>query len=460
LSQHEISVEAINKDIRDMKIDLVAVSYVDFSGVSRAKARPAKYAGDLLRNGIKFAKANFGLSSFDIIVPDSGFTVASGEAKLFPDLTTFAVLPCVSGIARFMGDLKNLDGTPWDLCPRSSFKRVLADAEALGYSYAGGAEMEFNVVRLENGKPIPYWTGGTVSQHGLDISSDLVQDFIHNLESANVHITKAHVEGGGALGGQFELDILHNKGVKCADDVVAFRDIARAVAKQHGFTASFLAKLGDQFTGSGMHLHSSLVEKESGKNLFADPDDDRGLGYSQTAYYFIGGLLEHARALCAVLAPNVNSYRRLVPRGRWAADAIGYGPNHRGLAVRLTESEQTSLESANIELRIPDPSGNPYLGFACLLAAGLDGIRKRRDPGDPVTFDLSNLTAREMKRRGMKLLPKSLFEALEEFENDSVIREVLGSTLFDEYLNVKHQEWEMFASHVTDWEIERMLNII
>jgi glutamine synthetase len=453
-------LESLKTTINDRNLSLLTVSYVDFGGISRTKGRPAKYAQDFLENGVKFAKGNLDLTAFDMIVPQPGFTPVSGDAKLVPDLSTFAVPKYAPRIARFMGDLQNLDGTTWEICPRSAFKKVLAEAEALGYSYVGGPEIEFTVVRLENGKIIPYETGGALSQHGFEISQRLILDFIDNLESVNVHVTKAHVEGGGAVGGQFELCIHHNQGVKCADDVVAFRDVVKAVAKQHGYTASFLAKVGDQFTGSGMHLHSSLAERGSSKNLFVDENDDRALGLSQTAYYFIGGLLEHARALCAVSASNVNSYRRLVYPGHWAVDAVGYGPDHRGLAVRVPFDEGSGVDSKNVEFRIPDPSGNPYLGFACILAAGLDGIRKKIDPGDTVTYDLSTMSTRDMKRKGLKTLPKSLPEALDEFENDSIMKAALGVALFDEYLDVKRQEWEMFNARVTPWEIERMLNVI
>ncbi|HMK83857.1 MAG TPA: glutamine synthetase family protein [Candidatus Bathyarchaeia archaeon] len=385
MSVDKYDLESVTSAIQDSKVDFLTASYVDFGGISRTKARPVKYVKDFLIKGVKFAKANFALTSFDIAVPQSGFTVASGEVQLIPDLNTFAVPKYANKIAKFMGDLFNIDGTPWNLCPRSAFRQVAADAEELGYVFVGGAEMEFSVVRVEDGKVLPFESGGIQSQHGFEISQSLMQAFIDASESSNIEVTKAHVEGGGTIGGQFEIDMHHSKAPKCADDIVAFRDAMKAVAREHGYTATFLAKVSDQFTGSGMHLHSSLVDKKTGRNLFADKDDDRKLDLSQLAYYFIGGLLEHTRALCAVVAPNVNSYRRLVYPGRWAADAVAYGPNHRGLAVRVLEEVKSEVETKNVEFRVPDPSGNPYLGFACLLAAGLDGIRKKIDPGDPIT---------------------------------------------------------------------------
>jgi len=460
LSIGKPNLESVRSAIQDSKVNLLTVSYVDFGGISRAKARPVKYVEDFLRKGVKFAKANFALTSFDIAVPQPGFTVASGEAQLIPDLSTFAIPKYANNIAKFMGDLLNMDGTGWDVCPRGAFRKIVAEAEELGYSFIGGAEMEFSVVRFEDGRLVPFETGGIQSQYGFEISQSLMQEFVDGLETSNIHVTKAHIEGGGAVGGQFEIDMHHSQALKCADDVVAFRDAAKAVTRQHGYVASFLAKVGDQFTGSGMHLHSSLADKNTGRNLFADKDDDRKLGLSQLAYYFIGGLLEHTRALCAVLAPNVNSYRRLVYQGRWAADAVAYGPNHRGLAVRVPEEGESGVETKNVEFRVPDPSGNPYLGFACLLAAGLDGIRKKIDPGDPITYDLGALSTRDIKRKGLKTLPKGLSEALDEFEANHVMKDALGASLFEEYVNVKRQEWEMFNAHVTPWEIERMLNVI
>jgi glutamine synthetase len=317
--------------------------------------------------------------------------------------------------------------------------------------------MEFNVVRREGATIVPLLNTAIQSQHGLELGSELLDEICQNVEAMNVKVTKAHAEGGGEYGGHFEIDMHHQQGAKCADDVVTFRDAAKAIAYKRGLIATFLAKVADPFTGSGMHLNSSLADPRSDRNLFSDPNDDRKLGLSQSGYYFIGGLLEHARGLCAAVASNVNSYKRLIHPGHWAADGVFYASGHRGAAVRLPQLPSSS-RNAHVEFRVPDPACNPYIAFTCLLAAGIDGIKRKIEPGDPITEDVSKLSASERKSRGIKPIPKSLYEAVEEFSSDRVFKEALGGPLFDEYVNMKRAEWDEYSARVTPWETERMID--
>jgi glutamine synthetase len=206
-----------------------------------------------------------------------------------------------------------------------------------------------------------------------------------------------------------------------------------------------------------MHLNSSLGDLKSGRNLFGDENDDRNLGLSQLCYYFIGGVLEHTRGLCAAVAANVNSYKRLIHAGHWAADGVFYAPGHRGAAVRIPRVSRKS-ETAHIEFRVPDPACNPYIAFICLLAAGIDGIKRKIDPGDPVTEHVAAMNRSERARRGIRPLPKSLYEAVEEFRTDEVFREALGKAFFDEYVNMKLAEWDEYSAIVTPWETDRMID--
>lgn len=453
-----VSRDSVIRAVHDKGIRLLSAEYVDFGGISRSKARTASELEDFLENGVGFAKGNFGITAFDTIASHPTYTVASGEAKLVPDLQTFAVPPYASRIARFMGEFKNPDGSYWDLCPRHAFRRFLERVESMGYRYAGGGEMEFNVVRREGERIMPWISAGIQSQHGLEVGEELLAEISENIEAMNVKVIKAHVEGGGTYGGHFEVDLHHQFGVKCADDIVTFRDAAKAVSHKRSLTATFLAKLADPFTGSGMHLHSSLSDPKSEKNLFVDPNDDRKLGLSQLAYYFIGGILEHTRALCAAVAANVNSYKRLIHPGHWAADGVFYASGHRGAAVRIPQL-MGKFESVHVEFRVPDPSCNPYIAFACILAAGIDGIKRKIEPGDPVTEDVGRLSKTERARRGIKGIPKSLFEAVEEFSKDEVFRDALGKVFFDEYVNIKLAEWDEYSALVTPWETERMINV-
>lgn len=451
-----MSRESIAKTIHDKDIRLLSVEYVDFGGISRGKARTATDLDAFLESGVGFAKGNFGITAYDSVAAEAGYTPGSGEASLIPIPDTFAIPPYAKSIARFMGEFRNADGSIWELCPRTVFRQFLQKTESLGYRYFGGAEMEFNVVRRDAGRVVPWTMTGIQSQHGLEVASSLLTEIVENVEAMNVRIIKAHAEGGGTFGGHYEIDIHHHQGVKCADDVVTFRDAAKCIAQQKGLTATFLAKLGDQYTGSGMHLNSSLCDPKTNRNLFGDPDDKRGLGLSQVAYYFIGGVLHHTRALCAAVAANVNSYKRLIHPGHWAADGVFYAPGHRGAAVRVPLMAGKT-ETPHIEFRVPDPACNPYIAFTCLLAAGIDGIQRRIDPGEPITEEVSRWSSKERKDRGIEPLPKTLYEAVEDFSRDEVFKRALGSAFFDEYVNMKRAEWDEYSSMVTPFETERMI---
>jgi glutamine synthetase len=451
-----LSRESIAQSIKEKHIQLLSVEYVDFGGISRGKARSARDLDAFLESGVGFAKGNFGINAYDNVAAEAGYTPGSGEASLIPAPETFALPPYAKTVARFMGEFRNADGSTWELCPRTVFRNFLEKTEGMGYRYFGGAEMEFNVVRREGANIVPWTSTAIQSQHGLEVASDLLTEIVENVEAMNVKTIKAHAEGGGTYGGHFEIDIHHHQGVKCADDVVTFRDAAKCIAQQKGLTATFLAKLGDSFTGSGMHLNSSLCDPKSDRNLFGDANDRRGLGLSQLAYYFIGGILEHTRSLCAAVASNINSYKRLIHPGHWAADGVFYAPGHRGAAVRVPLMAG-KVETPHIEFRVPDPACNPYIAFTCLLAAGIDGIQRKLDPGNPITEEVSRWSSAQRVEKGIKPLPKSLYEAVEEFSKDEVFKRALGNAFFDEYVNIKQAEWDEYSAMVTPWETERMI---
>ena len=451
-----LSRESIAKLIQEKQVKFLSVEYVDFAGISRGKAASAEDLDSFLEHGIGFAKGNFGLTAYDTLAAEAGYTPGCGEAALIPDPDTFAVAPYARNLGRFMGDLRNADGSTWELCPRSIFKDFLKKTENMGYKYFGGAEMEFNIVRREGGQILPWTLTAIQAQHGLEVGAGLLDEIVENVEAMNVRTIKAHAEGGGSFGGHFEIDLHHHNGVKCADDVVTFRDAAKCIAQQKGLIATFLAKAGDSFTGSGMHMNSSLCDAKTNGNLFGDPDDKRGLGLSQLAYYFIGGILTHTRSLCAAVASNVNSYKRLIHPGHWAADGVFYAPGHRGAAVRVPFTYKST--SPHIEFRVPDPACNPYIAFTCLLAAGMDGIQRKLDPGEPITDEVSRWNSAERRKRGIEPLPKSLYEAVEDFRKDDVFKQALGTAFFDEYVNMKLGEWDEYSARVTPWEIETMIN--
>jgi glutamine synthetase len=230
--------------------------------------------------------------------------------------------------------------------------------------------------------------------------------------------------------------------------------VVKTLARDEGLTASFMPKIGSDWWGSGLHAHLNLADM-NGRNLFADLSDKRKLGLSSLCYSFTAGVLRHAKALCAIAAPTVNSYKRLLP-GRWNADAVTYGPGNRGSALRIPDERG---RATRIELRMPDNSCNLYLVLGCTIAAGLEGVEKRLDPGEPLMYDASAMNDQERISRGLELLPRSLREALTFLEKDRLFRLVLGPKIFEEYLTQRYFEVAQGADQVTPWEVSHFLDL-
>ena len=255
--------------------------------------------------------------------------------------------------------------------------------------------------------------------------------------------------------GQFEINFTYADALRTADNMILFKMAASEVAKQHGAIATFMPKPFSNRTGTGTHFHLSIGTATE-QNAFHDAADPRGLGLSQLGYWFLGGLLAHARALAAICAPSVNSYKRLVV-GRslsgatWAPAYIAYGDNNRTACVRIP--------FGRIELRLPDGAANPYLATAALAAAGLDGIERRLDPGEPLNINLYELSEQDIRARGIGLLPQSLNEALDALEADQVVQQGIGTALAAEFVRLKRMEWIEYSRHVSDWEVQRYLEM-
>ncbi|MDY6998683.1 MAG: type III glutamate--ammonia ligase, partial [Actinomycetota bacterium] len=256
--------------------------------------------------------------------------------------------------------------------------------------------------------------------------------------------------------GQFEIDFTYTDALQMADRFVFFRMMANEIARKHGHFASFMPKPFADRTGSGAHFNMSLADLDTGANLFATGDDPRGLGVSALGYHFIAGVLRHLPAITAVIAPTVNSYKRLVRQGSmsgstWAPVFVSYGNNNRTNALRIP------LAGGRVECRAADISCNPYLGAAIVLAAGLEGIRERLDPGEPHTENMYRYTDAQIAELGISQLPRNLGEAVDEFRADSLSREVFGDELYQAFIDYKTEEWESYQAHVSSWETERYL---
>jgi glutamine synthetase len=274
---------------------------------------------------------------------------------------------------------------------------------------------------------------------------------MNDLEAFGIKVETAHHE---VATGQHEIDFEYADALRTADNAVTFKTTLKAVAARQGLYATFMPKPFFGMNGNGMHTHQSLWDIKKNRNSFADPKDSYGL--SETARSYIAGILDHARGMIAVLAPLVNSYKRLVP-GYEAPVYIGWARINRSALVRIPQISHGQLNSTRIELRCPDPSTNPYLAFACMLAAGLDGIERKLTPPEPVEENLYHFDAAKLASRKIRQLPGTLREALDELQADKVIAEALGEHVFERFVEAKTEEWDEYRMQVTAWEVDRYL---
>src|SRR5512139_802482 len=339
--------------------------------------------------------------------------------------------------------------------PRGTLKRLLKKIGERGWIYNIGPEPEFFLFKRGNGHgvhPVPHDTGGYFDFSSFDEAVVVRTALMDALDAMGLEVEVGHHEV--ALG-QHEIDFRFADALKTADNVLTLKYTVKAIAAQHDLVASFMPKPVFGINGSGMHCHQSLFDKKTGENVFFDPNDEAHL--SKTAYAFIAGQLAHARALAAIVAPTVNSYKRLVP-GYEAPVYIGWAQINRSALIRIPRWSSGRDNSTRAELRCPDPSANPYLAFTAMLAAALDGIDKKFNCPKPLNnVNVYELTAEERKGLGVSELPGSLLEALQELDSDAVIKAALGSIIFETFTRAKLEEIEEYRMKVTDWEVERYL---
>ncbi|MBM3187512.1 MAG: type I glutamate--ammonia ligase [Chloroflexi bacterium] len=436
------SKEAVLKAAHEQGVRFVNLQFTDIIGMVKSVTVPISQLPKVLDAGVWFDGSSI-----------EGFArISESDMFLFPDLDTFAIIPwnrAEHRTARLICDVFTPSGERFFGAPRTALAKALEDAAALGYEYRVGPEFEFFLFdTAEDGTPIP---GATHDKAGyFDATADRAtivrQDMITALQAFGIDVETGHHEGAS---GQHEIDFRYGPAHPTADHAVTFKYALKAVARQHGLYATFMPKPIQGINGSGMHVHQSLADPDTGENLFADPSDSYGL--SQTAKYFIAGQLKHARAMCAVLAPLVNSYKRLVP-GYEAPVYISWARINRSALIRVPRP--ANVEATRLELRCPDPSCNPYLAFAVMLKCGLDGVLNELPLPDPTEEDLYES---EWARRGLDTLPGSLREALDELERDSVVREALGPHILERFVDAKNLEWDEYRIQVTPWELQRYL---
>jgi len=400
----------------------------------------------------EFEKALDGEIMFDGSSVEGFVRIEESDMLLKPDLDTYALFPfddSAGRVARVICDVHEPDGKPFAGCPRLTLKRVVAEAAALGYTMQAGPEPEFFLyLRGPNGEPSTRSNdaGGYFDLAPIDRGEEARRAMVNVLEALGFSIEAAHHEVAAA---QHEIDFRHRPALETADNIATFRFVVRRVASDFGLHATFMPKPVFGINGSGMHVHQSLFKGDT--NAFYDAKDPEGL--SNVARGYIGGLLAHAREYCLVTNPLVNSYKRLVP-GYEAPTHIAWSHQNRSPLARVPARRG---KGTRVELRMPDPSCNPYLALAVMLAAGLDGIRQKTDPGPSIDKNIFTLSHRERRRLRIDSLPGNLGEAVDAMERSSFLRQVLGDHIYKHFLEAKAKEWHEYIAAVHPWEVERYL---
>jgi glutamine synthetase len=401
----------------------------------------------------QFAKALDGEIQFDGSSIEGFTRIEESDMNLVPDLNTFAIYPWAhngSKVGRLICDIYNPDGSPFAGCPRQTLKKQMDRAAALGFTMVTGPEAEFFLFRRDaNGDPVvdTHDQGAYFDLTPVDRGEEARRDIVVALEQMGFEVEAAHHE---VAPGQHEIDFKYSDAVTTADRVSTFRFIVKKVALDHGLHATFMPKPIFGVNGSGMHVHQSFLDRK-GHNAFYDAKAKWQL--SKTALHYTGGILRHARAFVAVTNPLVNSYKRLVP-GYEAPVNVAWSMRNRSPLVRVPARRGMGTR---IEVRMPDPSCNPYLAFAAMLASGLDGVRSRLDPGEPVDRNIFEMSQREKRRLRIDQLPANLSEACDNLEKDEVVKSALGEHILSHFLEAKRGEWSEYISRVQPWETEKYL---
>jgi glutamine synthetase len=425
-------------------IDFVSMQFTDIVGVVKSVTVPVQELDVVLENGQWFDGSSV-----------LGFArIAESDMYLVPDLDTYSVVPWTSNgsrTGRIICDVYTPKGRPFEGDPRYVLKKALHEASAMGFRFNAGPEPEFFLFESDDGGhavPKPQ-DQGSYFDLSTDRGGDVRNEMSMALAAFGIQVEASHHE---VASGQHEIDFRYTDALRAADNVVTFKATLKEVARRHGLHATFMPKPIAGINGSGMHVHQSLVHEDSDVNAFADASAEHGL--SDLALSFVAGQLAHARGMAAVLAPLVNSYKRLVP-GFEAPVYVSWGQTNRSALIRVPQIQPGRLESTRLELRCPDPSCNPYLAFAVMLRAGLDGIQRNLEAPPISNQDLYE----DLSEGNLETLPGSLGQALQELQRDELVCETLGPHILDRYVEAKATEWRDYISHVSNWELERYLPI-
>ena len=437
--------KAVLKQIEKEKVEYVLLWFTDIEGHLKSFAITPSEIEGALNDGMGFDGSSI-----------TGFNaIEESDMVAIPDPGTFRLMPGGDGeatVGRMICDVVTPDGKPYEGDPRYALRRALERMQGLGFdTFNVGPELEYFLFRDKSGTET-LDEGGYFAMTALDAATELRNETIRALEAMGIAIEYHHHEVAPS---QHEIDMHYSSALDMADQTVTYRLIVKEIAAKNGAYATFMPKPLYGENGSGMHTHMSLFR--DGRNQFFEGSDPYHL--SATGKQFIAGLLRHARELSAVFAQWVNSYKRLVP-GFEAPVYVAWSQRNRSALIRIPLYKPGSEQATRAELRCPDPACNPYLTFACLLHAGLEGIEKGYNLPDPMETNLYHLTAEQRRERGIVSLPETLGEAIDELSRSELVRKALGPHIFDRYVELKRKEWDEYRVQLTDWEMKKYLPVL
>jgi glutamine synthetase len=430
-------LERIDADL----VKFLRLQFTDIQGQPKNVAIPVEQAEKALTEGIWFDGSSI-----------EGFArIEESDMILIPDPATYSILPWRPNdarVARFICDIHTYGGKPFEGDPRYILKKTVAEASKMGFMFNTGPELEFFLFKMNNGLPTTAFQdlGGYFDLAPSDSAEDVRRDIVFALTQMGFEIEASHHEVAAS---QHEIDFKYSNALDTADKVITFKFATKTIALKAGLHATFMAKPIAGINGSGMHTHGSL--SKDGKNAFFDPKGSKQL--SDTALFYIGGLLKHAKAITRIANPTINSYKRLVP-GYEAPVYISWSNTNRSALVRVPAARGNSTRA---EFRSPDPMCNPYLTFAAMLAAGLDGIKNKIMPPESTDVNIYHLSAQERNKLGIEMLPGSLFEANQAFMKDSILTRTMGTHVTENLDRIAQIETDSFRLAVHPWELERYL---
>jgi len=434
------------KKVAEENVKYILLQFSDIYGMVKSITIPVNHLESSLEHGTWFDGSSI-----------EGFArIAESDMYLMPDPETYAIIPWLDSedgnTARLICDVYGPDGNPFQGDPRYILKKVLLEAEEMGYSYKTGPEMEFFLLKKDDGlHTLPHDKAGYFDMT-MDQAYEIRREMTSMLQIMGIDVEATHHEVGI---GQHEIDFRYDHALKTADNATTIRFALKAIAQKYNLLATFMPKPMAGINGSGMHVHQSLFDAK-GNNVFFDKKNQYNL--SEIAYHFLAGQLKHIKGMTAILNPIVNSYKRLVV-GYEAPVYISWARTNRSSLIRIPRYLEGRSQSTRLELRSPDPSCNIYLAFAVMLKAGLEGLNLKLQPPKPVEEDVYNFSNAKLEEMKIDTLPGSLLQALYELKKDSLAKEALGLHTFERYVEAKEKEWDEFRVQVTEWELGRYLEL-